>query len=163
LGGFRREVGVAEDHWQSARLIPTSGISGPEEAERRATSALLAVITAVKEFGSAVIRPLGAPAGPIEAYIEVPFKLDHRTGSPDGVIQTSRAGEVWTALVEVKTGTMPLRKDQVEAYLDVARENGFAGLLTISNDIEPEPGVHPVSIDKRKLKKVSLWHLSWPE
>ncbi len=154
---------MAEDHWQTARLIPTSGISGPEEAERRATSALLAVITAVKEFGAAVVRPLGAPAGPIDAFIEVPFKLGERAVSPDGVIETTRGGRSWTLLVEVKTGTMRLRKEQVEAYLDVARENGFAGLLTISNDIEPEPGVHPVGVDKRKLRKVSLWHLSWAE
>jgi len=154
---------VAEDHWQAARLIPTSGISGPDEAERRATSALLAVITAVREFGAAVIRPLGAPAGPVEAFIEVPFKVGDRTVSPDGVIQTSRGGKTWTMLVEVKTGTMSLGKEQVEAYLDVARENEFAGLLTISNDIEPEPGVHPVAVDRRKLRKVSLWHLSWAE
>jgi hypothetical protein len=154
---------VAEEHWQQARLIPTSGISGPEEAERRATSALLAVITAVREFGAAVIRPLGAPAGAIEAFIEVPFKLGDATVYPDGVIQTTRGGHAWTLLVEVKTGTMQLRKEQIEAYLEVARENNYAGVLTISNAIAPEPGVHPVAIDKRKLRKASLWHLSWAE
>jgi hypothetical protein len=56
---------VAEDHWQQARLIPTSGISGQEEAERRASSALLAVMGAVREFGLALVKPLGAPAGTI--------------------------------------------------------------------------------------------------
>lgn len=39
---------MAEDHWQLARLIPTSGISGPDEAQRGATSALLAVMGAVR-------------------------------------------------------------------------------------------------------------------
>ena len=154
---------MGEDHWQPARLIPTSGIASAEEAERRATSALLAVITAVKEFGAAIVRPLGAPAGPISAYIEVPFKLGEATAIPDGLIQTTRGTRTWTALVEVKTGTMPLRKEQVEAYLDVAREQSFDCLLTISNDIAPEPGVHPVTVDKRKLRKASLWHLSWAE
>jgi hypothetical protein len=52
-----------EENWQSARLIPTSGITGTDEAERRATSALLAVMGSVKEFGLAMTKPLGAPAG----------------------------------------------------------------------------------------------------
>lgn len=152
-----------QEHWQPARLIPTSGINGQDEAERRATSALLAVLGSVKEFGAAIVRPLGAPAGAISTYIEVPFKLGDQSCAPDGLIRTARAGKTWTVLVEVKTGTAPLRKEQVETYLDVAREQEFAGVLTISNDIAPAPGVHPVAVDKRKLRKVSLWHLSWAE
>ena len=54
---------MAEQSWHEARLIPTSGINGAEEQERRATSALLAVMTAVDEFGKALVKPLGAPAG----------------------------------------------------------------------------------------------------
>lgn len=155
---------MAEDHWQPARLIPTSGISGQEEAERRASSALLAVMGAVREFGHAMIKPFGAPAGPIATYIEVPFKLgDERTCRPDGVIQTTRAGRTWTALVEVKTGAGELERPQVEMYLDLARENGFEAVLTISNQLAPAPGVHPVEIDRRKAKKVALHHLSWAE
>jgi len=42
---------MAEETWHAVRLIPTSGISGPEDQERRATSALLAVMNAVNEFG----------------------------------------------------------------------------------------------------------------
>ena len=37
---------MVEQTWHEARLIPTSGINGAEEQERRATSALLAVMTA---------------------------------------------------------------------------------------------------------------------
>lgn len=44
---------MAEETWHVARLIPTSGIVGPDEQERRATSALLAVMAAVREFGRA--------------------------------------------------------------------------------------------------------------
>jgi hypothetical protein len=39
---------MTEPTWQQARLIPTSGINGAQEQERRATSALLAVMSAVK-------------------------------------------------------------------------------------------------------------------
>src|SRR5690349_7724913 len=64
---------LAEETWHEARLIPTSGISGADEQERRATSALLAVITAVREFGRSLLQPLGAPAGNVHTFIEVPF------------------------------------------------------------------------------------------
>ena len=154
---------MAEDNWQLARIIPTSGINGTDEAERRATSALLAVMGSVREFGMAVVKPLGAPAGQLDCYIEVPFEASERTIYPDGVLQTTRAGKTWTALVEVKTGSSELERPQVEAYLDVARENGHEVVLTISNQMAPAPGVHPLDVDKRKLKKVALHHLSWAE
>src|SRR5215213_691755 len=134
---------MAEDHWQPARLIPTSGINGQDEAERRATSALLAVMGAVREFGSSIVRPLGAPAGQLSTFIEVPFKLGDNKVIPDGLLRTSRAGRTWTVLVEVKTGAAELQRAQVECYLDVAREQGFDGVLTVSNQIAPAPGMHP--------------------
>ncbi len=152
------------DDWQPARLIPTSGITGPDEAERRATSALLAVLHAVKEFRLAVLRPLGAPAGALATFIEVPFTLaDERQVTPDGLLSVSRGQTQWTALVEVKTGNAELGSAQVESYLDVAREQGFDAVVTISNQLAPAPGVHPVTVDKRKLRRVSLHHLSWAE
>jgi hypothetical protein len=155
---------VAEENWQPARLIPTSGISGPDEQETRATSALLAVLPVVRDFSSALLRPFGAPAGAIETFIEVPLlHADGRTVRPDGLIQISRGQRSWTTLVEVKTGTNDLGREQVETYLDIAKDNGFDAVLTISNQIAPAAGVHPVDVDKRKLKKVALHHLSWAE
>ena len=77
--------------WELARLIPVSGIRNIEEQERRATSALLAVLSAVDEFGVAITKPLGAPKGKMVSYIEVPFDLaDGRSVRPDGLIQVKR-------------------------------------------------------------------------
>jgi hypothetical protein len=154
---------VAEETWHEARLIPTSGINGADEQERRATSALLAVMTSVREFGRGLTQPLGAPAGHVQAYIEVPFDLGDKRVQPDGLIRVARGAKTWTALVEVKTGTNELEVTQLENYLDVAREQGFDALLTISNEIPPAAGQHPTKIDKRKLRKVALHHLSWSQ
>lgn len=155
---------MGTEDWQKARLIPTSGINGQEEAERRATSALLAVLHAVKEFRIAALKPLGAPAGTLECFIEVPFTMaDERTVIPDGVLHVTRGKTEWTALVEVKTGAAELQREQVENYLDVARDQRFDCVVTISNQLAPAPGVHPVTVDKRKLRKVELHHLSWAE
>ncbi|GAA2641629.1 hypothetical protein [Paractinoplanes durhamensis] len=154
---------MAEDTWLAARLIPTSGINGPDEQERRATSALLAVMSAVREFGRSLTQPLGAPAGPVQTFIEVPFHLGDGKFFPDGLIRVSRGQRQWTALVEVKTGNNELQTEQLERYLDIAREQGFDALITISNEIPPIAGQHPTVIDKRKLKTVALYHLPWSE
>jgi len=148
--------------WEPARLVPVSGIRNSEEQERRATSALLAVLSAVDEFGEQLTRPFGAPKGQLETYIEVPFKLsDGKAVRPDGLIRATRGKRSWTALIEVKTGSNALGRDQVENYLDLAREQGFDCVITISNQIARIPGEHPVDADKRKLKKTALHHLSW--
>ncbi|WP_211222103.1 hypothetical protein [Nocardioides halotolerans] len=152
---------VTEETWHEARLIPTSGISGAAEQERRATSALLAVMGIVKEFSKAVLGPLNAPAGSLETYIEVPFTLGEKRCYPDGLIRVSRGARIWTALVEVKTGKSELEAQQLENYLDIAHEQGFDALITISNEIPPIAGQHPTKVDKRKLRKVDLHHWSW--
>lgn len=142
---------------------PESGINGADEQERRATSALLAVLGAVREYGKALLKPLGAPAGMIECYIEVPFLLGEKKLYPDGLIRVSRGTKSWTALVEVKTNSNELAPEQLENYLDVAREQGFDAVVTISNEIPAVAGQHPTKVDKRKLKKVALHHLSWSQ
>jgi hypothetical protein len=63
-------------------------------------------------------------------------------------------------LVEVKTGGNQLAVEQLENYLDIAREQGYDAVLTISNEIPPMAGQHPTKVDKRKVRKVALHHLS---
>ena len=131
--------------------------------ERRATSALLAVMSSVKEYGRVITGQMGAPAGALETFIEVPFLLGEKKVFPDGLIRVRRGSKVWTALVEVKTGTNELQREQLENYLDVAREHRFNALLTISNEIPPAAGTHPTTVDNRKSKHIPLYHLSWTE
>jgi hypothetical protein len=160
---FHEESAMDEDNWESARLIPVSGISGADEQERRGVSALLAVLASVREFGRAILGPLGAPVGALTTFIEVPFALGDRQVRPDGLIRVVRGKQTWTALVEVKTGRNDLQAQQLESYLDVAREQEFDVVLTISNQLVTVPGQHPTTVDKKKLKKVALHHLSWSQ
>jgi hypothetical protein len=156
-------VGSEPEGWRHARLIPTYGSRTQQEQEKRATSCLLAVMHGVPEFGHALLTELGAPKAPaIETFAEVRFKdAAGKTVIPDGAIICRRAGKAWTCLVEVKTGSARLKDDQVSTYLDVARENGFDGVLTISTQITATPDESPVSVDRRKLRTTGLWHLSW--
>jgi hypothetical protein len=150
------------DGWHTARLIPAVGIRGQEEQEKRATSALLAVLGAVPEFGHALLKPLGAPRGRIATFAEVQIKdAAGKVHIPDGAITVERGKNSWKCLVEVKTSGASLKPEQVSRYLDIARENRIDAVLTISNDITGSPTDSPVDVDKRKLRSVSLVHLSW--
>jgi hypothetical protein len=155
---------VPEDQegWSLARLIPVVGIKGQEEQEKRATSSLLAVMGAVPEFGRALLESLGAPRGRITTYAEVQLRDgDGKVSIPDGVIVAERGQRRWRALVEVKTGSAGLQPEQVSRYLDMARQHGFDAVVTISNQITAQPTDSPVALDRRKAKRVGVYHLSW--
>jgi hypothetical protein len=80
---------------------------------------------------------------------------------PDGAIVVERGRARWCALVEVKTGSAALQTEQVNRYLDMAREHGFDAVLTISNEITARATDSPIPVDKRKIKRVGFYHLSW--
>ena len=151
---------------EPARLIPVAGIKGQQEAEERAASALLAVMTIVRQFSASLLAHAGvtrAASARVETFTEPVYKLGDRTVRPDGLIEVhvgKRAA--FRSLVEVKTGRAKLDADQINTYLEVARSEGMDAVLTISNEIAPSPGVHPTpGLRVRSNSKVSVPHLSW--
>ncbi|NNH71452.1 TerD family protein [Nocardia uniformis] len=158
------EFKLAENEsWQPARLFSVVGVGAGEEQERRATSALIATMQAVRPFARAVCARMGAPAGSFEGYAEVQYARGESKVIPDVVLKVVRGSRVWTGLLEVKTGNSKLKHDQLESYLDVARKNKYDVVVSLSNDIPAGPGELPVEVDRRKLAKVALRHLSWAE
>lgn len=149
--------------WQVSRLFSISGIGGTDEQEKRATSALLWAMAAVRPLGRALTARAAAPAGAVETFIEVGFPLGEQRVIPDGVMRISRGGRVWTALVEVKTGDAELQRDQIASYVRLARRRGFDVVMTISNEISPDPDRHPVDLPIHAMKGVALLHISWAE
>jgi hypothetical protein len=153
--------------WQRARLIPVSGIGSEQEAETRATSALLAVIEAVRDLSTGMSAPLGASKAQkaeVRCYTEVPFKLGagKNASRPDGLVQITYGKSTWTALIEVKTGTATLDADQLNGYWDIAREQNFDAVVTISNEIAPSKDAHPTEgLKVRANSRVKVHHYSW--
>lgn len=154
---------VDGNDWQPARLFPVAGIGNGEEQERRATSALLATMRMVREFGAALVAKCGGPRGTIATYIEVPFGQDEEAYRPDGVIEVTRGQRTWTALVEVKTASGRLDAEQIDHYVDIARARSFDAVITISNELLGGDAEHPVGVDRRKLRRLTLHHLSWDQ
>ena len=153
--------------WQRARIIPVSGIANDKEAEQRATSALLAVLSIVRPFSKALLVPFGASRAEkavVDTFIETTFKDSAgKAVRPDGLIRVSYGSQdPFVLLVEVKSGNSLLDADQINAYWDIARQEGFDAILTISNEIAPSPGVHPTEgLRQRANSKVKVHHVSW--
>lgn len=145
-----------------ARLIPVVADSKKEE---RATSVLLSTFMLVPQFADAVLAEAGAKIGArseIKCYTEVTFKNSAQSKiRPDGVIVINRNGKNWSALVESKVGNNELDKEQIESYLDLAKEVGANALITISNQFATIPTHHPVAVNKTKTRSIDLFHFSW--
>ncbi|MGW4378506.1 TerD family protein [Kitasatospora sp. NPDC004531] len=152
------------DHpsWRHARLFSVAGLKNELDRENRATATLLSVMAEVPEFGRRITAMFSAPAGVVQTFTETSFKHGDGTVRPDGTIRVSRAGKIWTALVETKTGGSPLKSEQVQAYLDVAQRHGYETVITLSNDLALD-GEPPVTVDRRRARKVALRHVSWAE
>lgn len=150
---------------QGARLIPVSGIGSEKEAEQRAASALLAVLTIVRDLSVELLAPLGASKAQratVEAFTEPVYTLGTKRIRPDGLMRVSYGKSEWTCFVEVKTGEMRLEADQLNDYWDLARQEKIDHILTISNEISPTPNTHPTpGLKVRSNSRVQISHLSW--
>lgn len=153
--------------WTKARLIPVKGIGSDKEAEERATSALLAVLGVVRPLSAEMFGPFGASKAvraEVECFTEPIFGLDDRKIRPDGLVRITYGKNDWNALIEVKTGTSSLEAAQIENYIKVARAEHFDSVITISNEIAPAPGQHPVpAAVPRANSRVTLHHISWTQ
>jgi hypothetical protein len=154
---------MAEPKLMKSRLIPVSGIGSVVEAEQRASSAFLAVLSVVRDLSLELLTPLGASRARnalVETFIEV--ILPKTKVRPDGLIRVSYGKNEWSAFVEVKTGTNSLTADQINSYFDLAREFKIDRVLTISNEIAHKDGVHPTDgLRVRSNSTVQVSHISW--
>lgn len=145
-----------------ARLIPVVADSKKEE---RATSVLLSTFMLVPQFANAVLSEAGVKVGvrtDIRCYTEIVFKNDKLNKiRPDGLIVLTQGSKSWSALVESKIGNNNLDKEQIESYLDLAKEVKADALITISNQFATIPTHHPVTVNKNKTRIIGLYHFSW--
>ncbi|PVV11066.1 MAG: hypothetical protein B6D77_07375 [gamma proteobacterium symbiont of Ctena orbiculata] len=119
----------------------------------------------VPQFANAVLSEAGVKVGvrtDIRCYTEIVFKNDKLNKiRPDGLIVLTQGSKSWSALVESKIGNNNLDKEQIESYLDLAKEVKADALITISNQFATIPTHHPVSVNKSKIRSIGLYHFSW--
>lgn len=145
-----------------ARLIPVVVDSKKEE---RATSVLLSVFMIVRQFAEDVLSEVDGKVGvkaKLQCYTEVVFDTkEGRKIRPDGLVVVTLGKKTWSALIESKVGSAEHTKEQIEAYLDLAKEVGADAVVTISNQFATKPTHHPIAVNKAKIRTTGLYHLSW--
>jgi hypothetical protein len=147
---------------ERARLFP---VLADTSKEGRTLSIFLACLEHVDDFGHAMLTGLGRRVGKrstIESYTEVVLqKNGDKNHRPDGLIVMKTGSSVWTALIEAKVGNSDLTSEQVEGYLELAKQNGIDTMLTLSNQFAPLPTHHLVQISAVARRKAELFHWSW--
>jgi hypothetical protein len=147
-----------------ARLFP---ILAETSKEGRTLSIFLATLAAVREFRTGFLNAMGLRVGTtarLRTYTEVVFKCaksDPNLGRPDGLLVLETWGRKWTALVEAKVGKAEIGQEQIERYLELAKQNKLDAVITISNQFSAVPQHHPLKIKLNKYKGVQLFHFSW--
>ncbi|MFT6489507.1 MAG: hypothetical protein ACJAXQ_000277 [Parvibaculaceae bacterium] len=149
---------------ERARLIPTLADT---RKEGRITSSTLAAFMSVDEFAKSLLDSVGVRLGKtskVECFTEIVFRNKDRAASnlrPDGLIVVTTGKKQWSALIEAKIGKAELLADQVESYLDLAKEHKIDAVITISNQFAASATHHPLTLKKTKTRNVDLFHWSW--
>lgn len=147
---------------ERARLIP---VAPDSRKETKLTSAFLATFTMVPDYARQLLEGIGFRLGKtsqLECCTEVVFKgMKDKKLRPDGLIIVTTGKKVWRALIEAKVGGAELTKEQIENYLDLAKQFNVDAVISISNQFTALPTHHPVTIAKSKYKTIGLYHWSW--
>jgi hypothetical protein len=148
---------------EPSRLIPVVADLSREE---RAISPVLAAFTVVPSFAHSMLQEVGGPTNQrakVRAYSQVVFRgaSPDRKLRPDGLLEVDSGRRKWRAIVEAKIGGAELVPEQIEAYLDLAREVKVDAVITVSNQFATLPTHHPVTVNRQKLRSVNLYHFSW--
>lgn len=148
---------------ERSRLIPVVADMSREE---RAISPVLATFEIVPSLAHSMLSEVGGPTNQrakIRAFSQVVFKgaPTERKLRPDGLLEVDSGRKIWRAIIEAKIGGAELSAEQIEAYLDLARQMRIDAVITISNQFATIATHHPVPINRQKLRHVNLFHFSW--
>jgi len=141
---------------RSARLIPIYKLGD----EMALTSIFLSALRLVKEFRKEVLSEVNlSMAGTVYVFTEVCFR-ELKKDQPDGLIIVVSGGKIKdAALLEVKNKNAQLKEDQIQSYLEIAKQYKIKKFITISNQFVSTPTQSPLQI--KPPKSISLYHLSW--
>ena len=144
-----------------ARLFPV----GNNDSETSTVSIFLASLGAIKEYREELLNRIGIKKinnKNIELHTYTEVSGGNSEDRPDGllVITSGKHNPVieWAGFVEAKVRDNILTTEQIERYVDFAREIGINDIITVSNYLSTSPMQCPV---KSKKNKFNLYHWSW--
>lgn len=144
-----------------ARLFPV----GNSDSETSAVSIFLASLSSVKEYRENLLLNIGIKKISnkniiLHTYVEI--SGGNNDDRPDGllVITSGKYNPIieWAGFVEAKVKDNILESNQIERYVDFARDIGINDIITVSNYLSTSPMECPV---KSKKNSFNLYHWSW--
>ena len=150
-------------HGSPARLFP---VVPDGSKEQRTLSIVLATTVSVRPFAAKLLDSLGVRLGKrskISCFTEVTLTNEVKSlkDRPDALIIVETGKNSWSALVEAKVGKQKVETEQLERYIELARINNIDAVITVSNELSPDPTINPTELSKALPKKIGLFHLSW--
>jgi len=150
-------------HGSPARLFP---VLAEACKEQRTLSIVLATMISVRPFAAKLLAELGVRIGKrstVSCFTEVTLtnEIKGLKDRPDALIVVETGRKSWSALVEAKVGKQQVGTEQLARYIELARANNIDAILTITNELTPDPAINPTRISKSLPKKLSLFHFSW--
>ena len=142
-----------------ARLIPVFKVG----EELSLTSIFLSSLKLVKEFRNSIFKELKFPkGGKTFFYTELSFPQSEFSDSRiDGLIINVSANTIKDAIIlEMKSKSNKLDKNQIERYIRIAKEFKIKKMVTVSNEFVSNSNESPVQKIKTP-KNFQLYHFSW--
>ncbi len=135
--------------------------------EDKTTCIFFSILKLVYPFRNKLLKSIGKSAyrsgNDFEALLHPSFGGKHsKKDIPDGYIKLEQK-TTWEALVEVKIKRQDLHIAQLESYLARVKENKFDALITISNELCPQPNMPPLRLKtaNKAFRKIQYFHWSW--
>ncbi|WP_290697435.1 hypothetical protein [Amphritea sp.] len=147
---------------EEVRLIP---VGAESNKEARILSVGLAMMTQIPALSKNLLAScnyrLGARAK-LNAWTEVTLETpDSSKDRPDALLQVVNGKNTWTALIEAKIGKAVLSEEQVSRYVTLAKQHNIDAVITVSNQMVARADHHPITISKKHLQKIELYHWPW--
>lgn len=150
-------------HGTPARLFPVL----PEaKKEERTLSIVLATAISVRPFAHELFSDFGVRVGKrskVSCYTEVTLtnEIKGLKDRPDALVVVETGKNSWSALVEAKIGRNSVETEQLDRYIELAQANAVDAVITITNELTPDPNITPTKPTRNIGKRLSLYHISW--
>lgn len=135
--------------------------------EDQATSIFFSILTLVQPFREVMLKSISRSAyksgTDFSAFLHPSFGGKYsKKDVPDGVIHLDQK-EKWSALIEVKIKQQDLSNIQLDNYLQRVQESKMDALITISNELCPQPNMPPLRLKSanKSLRRIPHYHWSW--
>ena len=153
LEDLHEVFGVSKEELENkkAKLFPT----GMSDKENSTTSIFLATLGATKEFrqylfSSINVNKINGKTSKLHVYTELPS--EDSKNRPDGLAIITSGVKTpvieYAAFFETKVGSNCIEQDQIDRYINFAKDKGIENIITISNQLVPTPFDSPVSTKK---------------